>query len=142
MTEGSLTFTRIFPTTPERLFDAWMVRDHWQQWIGPEGVPCEVIEMTPKVGESYLLHMSPPDMGMIRVTGTYKVINRPRKIEFTWESADGSTWSYVVLEFQPAEGGTQLTLTHHALATPENCESHRRGWQSAFNKLEKLVSGD
>jgi uncharacterized protein YndB with AHSA1/START domain len=142
MTKGNLMFVRTFPTTPERLFDAWTVKANWQQWIGPEGVPCTVVEMNPVVGGTYLLHMSPPGMGTIRVAGIYKVLERPSRFEFTWDSADGSTSSYVILDFRAVDGGTEMTLCHQGLGTEENCESHRHGWQSAFNKLEKYVSGD
>lgn len=141
MTEDVLRIVRSFPTTPQRLFDAWLVEDNWQQWIGPEGVPCTVVEMVPEVGGHYLLHMEPPGMGKIRITGTYKAIERPYRIEFTWESADGSTPTEVVLEFRATADGTELTLSHYGLATQESRESHRRGWQSTFNKLERYVSG-
>jgi uncharacterized protein YndB with AHSA1/START domain len=141
MTKGCLKLVRTFPTTPGRLFDAWMIRENWQQWIGPEGIPCTVVEMNPVVGGTYLLHMMPPGMRLIRVAGTYKILDRPDHIEFTWESADGSTWSYVSLTFRSVDEGTEMTLHHHGLGTPENCESHGEGWQSAFNKLERYASG-
>ena len=142
MTEGNLKLVRIFPTTPEQLFDAWMIKENWQQWIGPEGIPCTVREMNPVVGGFCLLQMAPPGIGLIRVTGTYKILDRPYRIEFTWESADGSTWSYISLAFRSVDEGTEMILLHHGLGTPENCESHEEGWQSAFNKLERYASGE
>ena len=37
-----LEIKRLFDAPPERIFDAWLVREEWQAWIGPEGTQCEV----------------------------------------------------------------------------------------------------
>ena len=62
---------------PKRVFDAWLEREQWQAWIGPEGCQCEVPLLEPKVGGRYRILMHCPTAGEIPVEGVFKVIDRP-----------------------------------------------------------------
>ena len=42
-----LEIVRSFDAPPARVSDAWLVREQWQAWIGPEGVQCEVPLLEP-----------------------------------------------------------------------------------------------
>ena len=37
-----LEVKRLLDATPEQVFDAWMKRERWQAWIGPEGTQSDV----------------------------------------------------------------------------------------------------
>lgn len=142
-TTEDLRITRVFTAPPEVLYDAWTRREDWAQWIGPEGVPCQVLDMDPVVGGSYLLRMELPSGEVARVSGTYKRLDRPFHVEFTWGAADPAARkeTLVSLSFRAVPGGTEMVLLHLGLRTAENVESHRGGWQSTLNKLERLCQG-
>ena len=142
--ETVLIITRIFDAPRERVFDAWMGRNEWQAWIGPEGVTCELPLMEPKVGGRYRLIMNISAEQKINVIGTYKTIERPSKIVFTWGPEDKpETTTTVTLTFREAGNGkTELALRHDGLQTAENRDAHGKGWNSALNKLARYVRGE
>jgi uncharacterized protein YndB with AHSA1/START domain len=43
-----LTISRLFDASPEEVFDAWIEREQWQAWLGPEGVTCKVPLLEPR----------------------------------------------------------------------------------------------
>ena len=137
-----LIITRIFDAPPERVFDAWMERKEWEAWIGPEGTSCQLPQMEPKVGGRYHLIMNLSDGQKINVIGTYKTIERPSKVVFTWGAQDTpEKTTTVTLTFRDAANGrTELTLRHENLETAENRDAHGKGWNSALNKLERYLA--
>ena len=46
--ETMLLIKRTFDAKAEEVFDAWLTRERWQAWIGPEGMDCTVtVRVTP-----------------------------------------------------------------------------------------------
>ncbi len=134
----ALEITRLLDATPEAVFDAWMVREQWQAWIGPEGVRCDVTAFEPKVGGRYSLVMHTSDGRQIPVRGEFTVIERPRRFAMTW-GAEGGT--LVSVSLRAVGGKTEMTLRHERFLPPDR-ESFVRGWTSAFNKLARFVKGE
>lgn len=133
-----LEITRVFDAAPDRVFDAWMVREQWQSWIGPEGVDCEVPLLEPHVGGRYKIIMRLTDGRVVPVIGAFTEIDRPTRIAFTWKwegDETGETDTLVSLTLRDVGGKTELTLRHQGLRTVENRDSHGKGWNSALNKL-------
>jgi uncharacterized protein YndB with AHSA1/START domain len=137
-----LQIRRVFDASPEELFDAWFEREQWQAWIGPEGCQCEVPLLEPKVGGRYRILMHLSDGREIPVDGVFQTVDRPRALVFTWGWALSGGSTTVRLAFKPVAGGTELTLTHEGLPTPEDREGHGKGWNSALNKLVRYVKGE
>ncbi len=134
--DATLTITRLFKAPPERVFNAWLQREEWQAWIGPEGVDCEVPLLEPHVGGKYRLNMHLSDGGLIQVTGIFQTIDPPNKLVFTWgRYGDASNSSVVTLIFKAKGEMTELTLVHEGLGTVANRDGHGKGWNSALNKL-------
>jgi uncharacterized protein YndB with AHSA1/START domain len=137
-----LQVRRVFDASPEELFDAWLEREQWQAWIGPEGCQCDVPVLEPKVGGRYRIQMHLSDGREIPVEGEFKTIDRPRTLVFTWGWALSEGSTLVRLTFKAVEGGTELTLIHEGLPTPQDREGHGKGWNSALNKLARYVKGE
>ena len=68
-------------------------------------------------------------------TGTYKLIDRPNRLVFTWESHASRDDSEVTLTFTPGTGGTLVTLTQVRFLGEDQCDGHRKGWTSILEKL-------
>jgi uncharacterized protein YndB with AHSA1/START domain len=134
-----LQIRRVFEASPEELFDAWFEREQWQAWIGPEGCQCDVPVLEPKVGGRYRIRMHLTDGREIPVEGVFQTVDRPRTLVFTWGWALSGGGTTVRLAFKPVAGGTELTLTHEGLPTPEDREGHGKGWNSTLNKLAAYV---
>lgn len=138
-TDIAVRLVRIFATTPDRLFDAWVVRENFCRWIGPEGVNCDVHAMDARVGGAYRLTMNIPDRPPMQIEGRYSVVDRPKRIAFTWTNAETGVGSDITIAFRAVPGGTEMVLTQTADFPPDIRESIRIGWNSAFNKLDRQL---
>jgi uncharacterized protein YndB with AHSA1/START domain len=140
-----LEITRVFDAPPSAVFDAWTVREQWQSWIGPEGIDCEVPLLEPRVGGRYKVIMRLTDGRVVPVVGTFKTVDRPTRLAFTWqwEGEGDQANTLVTLTLRDLGGKTELTLRHEGLRTVENRDGHGKGWNSAMNKLAAfLAPGD
>ena len=144
MTEDvTLQITRMISAAPERVFDAWTKSDEWAAWIGPEGVTCDLVLHEPHVGGRYKLIMNLPDGKKFPIVGTFKIVDRPARVAFTWALESHDHDSLVTITFRDAGGGkTELTLRHDNMVNLENRDQHGRGWNSALNKLETYLRGN
>ena len=139
--DTTLVITRLFDAPPARVFDAWLDREEWQAWIGPEGVECEVPVLEPRVGGRYRLTMRMANGDTIPVAGVFQVIDRPTTLAFTWgRDGDPSRDSLVTLSFARKGDKTELTLRQEGLGSAENRDGHGKGWNSALNKLDRYLA--
>jgi uncharacterized protein YndB with AHSA1/START domain len=136
--DTTLLITRIFDAPREQVFDAWLTREEWQAWIGPEGVRCDVPLLEAHVGGRYRIDMHMPDDTVLPVSGSFKVIDRPRSLSFTWgRDGDPSRQSLITLSFNDREGATELTFRQEGLGSAFERDQHGQGWSSALNKLQR-----
>jgi uncharacterized protein YndB with AHSA1/START domain len=139
--DTTLVITRLFEASPARVFDAWLKREEWQSWIGPEGVDCVVFLLEPHIGGRYRLEMHMPAGGPIAVAGVFRIIDPPHTLSFTWgPEGDASRQSLVTLTFTEREGKTELTLRQVGLGGAANLDQFRQGWNSALNNLARYVA--
>jgi uncharacterized protein YndB with AHSA1/START domain len=136
-----LEITRLFDAPPARVFNAWLDREEWQAWIGPEGISCEVPMLEPHVGGRYRIAMRLSDGRMIPVAGVFQIIDAPRKLVFTWGwEGDPSRESLITISLKARGGQTELTLRQEGLGSAANRDDHGKGWNSALNKLARYLA--
>ena len=139
--EFPLEIKRVFDASCADVFNAWLERDQWQAWIGPEGIHCDLPEFEPRVGGRYRLDMHLPSGETINVAGVFESIDRDKRFSFTWGSAQDTTKTTLVsVTLRDLGGKTELTLRQEGLPTAELRDSHIGGWQSALNKLALHVA--
>jgi len=137
--ETALEITRVFDAAPERVFDAWLSKS-WGEWAGPPGVTGEVVLMEPQVGGRYRLNARMPDGQQLSVSGTYKEIERPRKIRFTWKWDHDDHETEVTLVFRLKGTGTEIAMRHAGFRDAAGRDSHQSGWVGTLDKLEKFLA--
>jgi uncharacterized protein YndB with AHSA1/START domain len=107
--------TRRFSVSPERVFDVWLDPQMIGRWMfGPALREEEVLhlEVDARVGGtfSFLVRRQGEEIDHV---GTYREIDRPRRLVFTWGVVgDSEGESQVIVDIRPAETGAELTLTH------------------------------
>ena len=132
----TLVLTRIIDAPPARVFDAWLKREEWQAWIGPEGVRCEVPLLEPRVSGRYRVTMHLTGGQTIPVAGVFQIIDRPHRLAMTWGmEGDPSRQSLLTVTFRKLGESTELTLRQEGLGSASNRDDHGKGWNSALNKL-------
>jgi uncharacterized protein YndB with AHSA1/START domain len=136
--ETTLELRREFDASPAAVFDAWLTREEWAAWIGPEGMQCEVPTLEPRVGGRYEITMRLGNGQVIPVSGVFQVIERPKRLVFSWGwNGDPQRQSLVTLEFTARGARTELLLRQEGLGTVANRDDHGKGWTSTLNKLER-----
>jgi uncharacterized protein YndB with AHSA1/START domain len=136
--DTTLVITRLFEASPAQVFDAWLTREAWQAWIGPEGVDCDVSKLDPHVGGGYSLEMRISGNARMVVAGIFRMIDRPRSLSFTWGvEGDCTRQSLITLTFNERGNKTELILRQEGLGNASNRDQHRQGWNSALNKLDR-----
>jgi uncharacterized protein YndB with AHSA1/START domain len=125
---------RTIPATAEELFDAWLDPQALAIWMRPGPVHRTTATVDARVGGRYEIVMEVDDR-TIPHTGEYRVIDRPRRLVFTWFSPHTDRRdTLVTVDFMPKAAQTEVVITHEMLPESER-EGHRRGWTGALDKL-------
>jgi len=114
--------TAHFSLPPEKLYKAWLDPVHHpaMSW-GTEA------EFDPRVGGAH-------SSGDGYITGVFEALDPGRSLTMTWRTTDfaeDQPDSRVVLEFEPADGGTLLRIVHSGLPA-DQVETYRQGWQEFY----------
>jgi uncharacterized protein YndB with AHSA1/START domain len=137
-----LRLERSFKAPPEEVFDAWTNPEVLRRWWAAGADWHESgAEVDLRVGGRYRLSMQDPESGDVHVVGgTYRVVERPERLVYSWlwEDGDGHK-SEVSVRFQPDGDGTTVVLEHSALGSVESAERHRHGWEACIDNLATRV---
>jgi len=130
----SVTVRREIAAPAEELFDAWLDAQSLGAWLRPSGIRETRAETDPRVGGSFRIVMV-GDESLLH-TGTYREIDRPRRLVFTWSSpATKFRESIVTVSFQPSSNATVIEIHHVGLPDAEAQGSHHAGWSDALREL-------
>ncbi|MFQ5564617.1 MAG: SRPBCC domain-containing protein [Parvularculaceae bacterium] len=136
--------TRRFDSSPEAVFDAWLDPSAVGEWLfhTPDGA-MKKIEIDARVGGRFEISEQRGD-DFDRHVGEYLVIERPRKLVFTFAyigpKKPDAEETRVTVEIDPAEKGCLLTLTHEGVLVDWG-EETRGGWTMILDGLATTLVG-
>ncbi len=132
-----LTVRREIAASAKDLFDAWLDPAKLAIFMRPGGGPRATVKNDPRVGGTFEIIMQVPS-GPVPHTGTYREIDRPRRLVFTWNSPHaGKNDSLVTVEFHPAGKATEIVLTHEGLPSKGEVDGHTKGWTSILGLIDE-----
>jgi len=139
-----LVISRTFNASREMLFEVWSQPKHLVNWWGPDGYSLPFCEVDFRVGGAYKICMRSPEGDDHWVSGTYREIAEPERIEFTWirEDAVGKPWcdTVVTISFDEIEGRTHFRLYQTGFDSLEHRDGHRGGWSECLERLWDYVT--
>lgn len=144
--ETIVRVTHSFSVAAERVFDAWLKPDMVGLWMfGPRLRDEEVIHLKtdPRVGREFSFLVKRQGTPIDHV-GTYREIERPRRLVFTWGIAGSSVEesaeeSVVEVEIVTTSEGCNLTLTHRMDPKwAEYADRTRTGWTTMLHALGRF----
>lgn len=135
---ASLRIERTFDAPPQDVFDAWTSVEVLKRWWHAEHrweTPFAEVDL--RVGGAVRVAMRNPEDGKeYGGGGEYTVIDRPRRLAFTWawHGDDESRRQLIEVEFVDLGDRTTVVLTNSGLPEPE-VDDYRDGWSNSFDNL-------
>ena len=137
---GKIVVRRTIAATVDELFDAWLDPESLAQWMRPGSSIPSSAKVDARVGGAFEVVMH-HDSGPNRHYGEYRVIERNKRLQFTWLShATHHTETLVTVEFHPQDGGTEIVLTHERMPDHDAGIKHTNGWNKALDLLEGFLA--
>lgn len=130
--DGRLRVWETFRTSPEDLFGYWTEPGKLQLWWPQEAT------LDPVPGGSY--RFAQDDRAL---SGTFTEVSPGERLAFSWRTAPDGPERQVVVDFEPRNRDTLLTVTHGVYGTGEAearaQEVELERWQHFLGRLERLV---
>ena len=142
-TPVTVRVSRRFLAPADKVFDAWLDPVLLGQWMfGPRLRDEQVLHLNvdPRVGGAFSFLVRRPG-GEVEHIGTYREIDRPEWLAFTWGVAGESTdESVVAIDIKPLDFGCELTLTHEMDPKwAEYAERTKTGWTKMIEALAEVL---
>jgi uncharacterized protein YndB with AHSA1/START domain len=149
MTETLATakVTHRFAASPERVYDAWLEPAKMRVWMSAAlkdmGLSGEMkrVEIDARVGGKFFFS-DMREAGEAKHWGTYRVLDRPRKIEFTFivEGSEESDPSVVTITIEPDGTGCVVTIIHTMAAEwASYVERVEMGWSRMLRAIDAML---
>ena len=138
MTTPKIEVKKDFNVSADMIYDAWLDPKALREFIKPGdivNVPSPIVDA--RVGGQFLFEMHVGE-NKLPHKGEYKILDRPSKIQFTWNSSNTNNEDSVVTIdiIKTSENSCSLTLTHELLPTEESRNDHNGGWNNILKHLE------
>lgn len=126
----------------EAVFDAWLDPALAGRFMAAGSMRVSELTIDPREGGEFHLVMQGETERYVH-HGRYVVIDRPRRLVFTWISeGTAQRLSLVTVRFTAEAGGARIELEHEGLPDPARGAIHQRGWGGILDKLAGLFSGE
>jgi uncharacterized protein YndB with AHSA1/START domain len=147
MTETLATakVTHRFSASPERVYDAWLEPARVHAWMsaalkamGQPGAMSRV-EVDARVGGKFFFS-DMREAGEASHWGTYRVLDRPRQIEFTWivDASQEDEPSIVTITIEPDGAGSLVTIVHEKIFA-SYVEQTGMGWSNILRAMDTML---
>ena len=142
---ATLTMERTFSAPLEKVYAHITRTEHLLNWWGPEGTTIDDHNLSFADAGPWFAVMVSPSGEPAKVIGEVISVNPPRSVELTlaFEMPDGTAGEETTIRFDlnPVDtGDTHMLLTQTGVR-PEYIEDMRnKGWNSAFDRLENLIT--
>jgi uncharacterized protein YndB with AHSA1/START domain len=138
--DKKIEIIRRFAESPQKIWQAWTDPELVKLWFGsdPNGKVLSA-HLDVRSGGKFEVTFTNSDKAEHTCFGAYKVIELYRKLSFswTWKSIPEITELVTVL-LQPDQTGTIMTFVHDDI-NPQTAHNYQIGWNSTFEKLEKVL---
>jgi uncharacterized protein YndB with AHSA1/START domain len=137
---------RVIAASRERVFRNWTEPEQLKRWWGPAGFSCPAAEVDLRPGGTYrLVMLAPGGAPEMSVTGTYRTVDPPALLVYTWRwdtgPAASNDESLVTVEFNHLDDQrTEVIVTHDRFPTGHDASPYRSGWEEGLGKLNIAVT--
>lgn len=139
-TAATVQVSRRFDAPAERVFDAWLDPEKASTFLFATATGRMIrADVDARLGGAFCF-VDRRDGEDVEHTGTYLVIDRPRRLVFTFAVPKYSAAiTRVTIEIVPVDGGCELTLTHEGVL-PDYAGRTEAGWTAILEGLWSTLS--
>ena len=144
--DRELAITRVLDAPRELVWNVWTNPDEIAKWWGPEGftTPREKIDYDLRPGGRSELTMVGPDGTEYPNSGQFTVVEPPERLSWHEEGIEHPMMEAVdsTIEFVDLGGDrTKVVINSRMVCAEELVEMANAGWNSQFDKLDRLLAG-
>jgi uncharacterized protein YndB with AHSA1/START domain len=137
----SLVISRTYPASVERVFKAWTDANQLGQWFAPTDDYTTKATVDLRVGHEYRIAITHKGGNVHTILGTYRVIDPPHKLVYTWRWEGGPMAdTLVTVDFAPEGDVTKVTITHDQFTNTEDRDKHNEGWNGCLGRLQRTLT--
>lgn len=133
---------RVFSTTPERAYRAFIDPDALVKWLPPHGFTARVHHMDAREGGEYRMSFTNFSTGNGHAFGgVYRELKPNERIRYTdrFEDPNLSGEMEVTVSLREVSSGTELTIVQAGVPEAIPLDGCYQGWQQTLNQLAQLV---
>ena len=142
MQTGTVNLHRVFKTTPEKIYRAFLEADAMAKWLPPYGFSGKVHHMDAKVGGTFKMSFTNFSTGNIHsFGGEYLELIPNERLRYTDKFDDPNLPGVleVTVQLKPVLCGTEINITQSGIPTAIPVEMCYLGWQESLAQLALLV---
>ncbi len=140
----SLTITRRFRASPQRVYAAWTSAENLIQWFAAaQAKPGSIkADLDVRVGGRYCISFTDEKSREYHeVGGLYREVVPNERLKFTWAwHSTPERESQVMIELKGDASGTLMIFRHERFADQAARDNHERGWSKFLDVLEQYLA--
>ena len=145
MAEHVLNLSRRLAAPREKVFAVWENADHRMNWWSRKGLSCAEFTHDFRVGGTWQSRLVGDETGRsFWMGGAYTVIDRPKRIAFTFAWLEGGTErgveSVIEVTLEADGSDTVLGFRQAPFATVEARDAHGEGWSDCIDSLAEMIA--
>jgi uncharacterized protein YndB with AHSA1/START domain len=139
--DKSVSLSRYFEASAERVFDAWINPEVAGKWLFTMPISeAHTTEIDARVGGKYTI-TDTREGTQYTAIGEYLEVDRPHRLVFTFGMPQFSPeFDRITVEIVPEGTGCVMTLKQEDMLSGYE-KSTKRGWSKMIKELAKLVEG-
>lgn len=145
MSNKTVKLHRVFRSTPERIYKAFIDPDAMAKWLPPNGFTGKVPEMDARVGGSYKMSFTNFSTGNSHSFGGEFVELVPNeKLRYTdkFDDPNLSGEMTTTVSLKQVSVGTEVSIVQEGIPDAIPVEACYLGWQESLNLLTLLVEAE
>ena len=142
---STIRLHRVFATTPDKVYRAFIEADAVARWLPPNGFLCTVHHMEPKVGGAFRMSFRNFTTGGSHAFGgTFLELVPGEKVRYTdtFEDPNLPGEMEVTVKLTKVSVGTEVHITQAGIPDLIPAEACYLGWQESLRNLAKVVEPD
>jgi len=142
---GTVRLHRVFTTTPDKLYRAFLEADALAKWLPPNGFACTVHHLEARVGGTHKASFRNFTTGHSHsFGGTYLELVPNERLRYTDTFDDPNLPGElnVTITLRKVMVGTELNVVQEGIPDVIPVEACYLGWQQSLDNLAQLVEPD